>query len=168
MTMKLRTTMLVLLVAVSSAAAVIIGPFKSWDDLNKKSPDIIIARCTVTTPDGTPIGDGMVWSDIEVLSVLKGDTKPGATLMVSLYWPRQGERFLMFATYQSNQLYRVYNATETYRIVPLGRYFLTNELTGKPLDEQIQVVLRRRLEDVNRELEKNAKEKNSLEEGLKR
>src|SRR2546422_754034 len=165
MNMKLRTTGIVLLVAVSTAAAVIILPFTSWDDLTKKSPDIIIARCA-TTPN-TPAIDGVIWSDIEVLAVLKGDTKPEAARMVSQYWPHQDERFLMFATYQSNQLYRAYNATETYRIVPLGRYFPTNELTGKTLDEQIQLVLRRRLEDVNRELQKNAEEKNRLEKGLK-
>ena len=48
MNMKLRSTMLVLLFAVSTATAVIILPFTSWDDLTKKSPDIIIARCTAT------------------------------------------------------------------------------------------------------------------------
>ena len=88
--------------------------------------------------------------------------------MVSQYWPHQEERFLMFATYQSNQLYRAYNATETYRIAPLGRYFPTNELAGKSLDEQIRLMLRRRLEDLSRELKRGAEEKNRLEEGLKR
>jgi len=44
MNMKLRTSMLVLLFAVSTATAVFIGPFTSWDDLIRKSPDIIIAR----------------------------------------------------------------------------------------------------------------------------
>ena len=159
--------MLVLLFAVSTATAVFNLPFTSWDDLTRKSPDIIIARCATTT-NPTLTGDGMIWSDIEVLAVLKGDTKPGAARMVSQYWPYQEERFLMFANYQSNQIYRACRATETYRIVPLGRYFLTNELAGKSLDEQIQLVLRRRLEDVNRELEKDAEEKSRLEKGLKR
>ncbi len=158
--MKL-TTMLVLLGAVSTAMAVIVLPFTSWEDLTRKSPDIIIARCT-TTPNPTVLGDGMVWSEIEVQSVLKGDTKPGSAQMVSQYWPRQGERFLMFAVYQSNQLYRAYNATEAYRVVPLASNFATSELAGKSLDEQIQLVLRRRLVDVNRELEKDAEEKSRL------
>ena len=142
-------------------------PFTSWDDISKKSPDIIIARCTVTTPDG-PIADGMVWSDIEVTTVLKGDTTPGTARMVSQYVPRQGERFLMFSTYQSNEPYRAYNATETYRVVPLGRNLLTNGLTGKTLDEQIQFVLRHRLEELRRELKEGAEEKKRLEEALKK
>ena len=156
--------MIGVLVAISTAMAVMISPFTSWDDLTRKSPDIIIARCT-TTPEPMVIADGMIRSDIEVMSVLKGDTKQGTARIVSQYWPRQGERFLMFATDQSNQLY---NATETYRIVPLSRDFLANDLAGKSLDEQIQLVLRRRLEDVNRELEKDAEEKSRLEKGLKR
>jgi len=46
MNIKLRPTVIVLLVAVSTAMAVRILPFTSWDDLTRKSPDIIIARCT--------------------------------------------------------------------------------------------------------------------------
>jgi hypothetical protein len=74
----------------------------------------------------------------------------------------------MFSTYQSNEHYRAYNATETYRVVPLGRYFLTNGLTGKTLDEQIQFVLRHRLEELKRELKDGAEEEKRLEETLKK
>jgi hypothetical protein len=167
MNMKTSAMILGLLVAASSAFATAVIPFTSWEDISRKSPDIIIARCAVTTPDG-PIGNGMVWTDIEVLSVLKGDTKPGTARMVSQYVPRQGERFLMFSTYQSNEHYRAYDATETYRVVPLGRYFLTNGLTGKTLDEQIQFVFRHRLEELSRELKDGAEEKKRLEEALKK
>jgi len=58
----------------------------------------------------------------------------------------------MFSIYQSNELYRAYNATERYRVVPLGRHFLTDELAGKSLDAQIEFVLRHRLEELSREL----------------
>ena len=163
----LAAIVIVVLLAAVSAFAVAVAPFTSWDDISKKSPDIIIARCTVTTPDG-PVGNGMVWSDIEVLSVLKGDTKPGVARMVSQHVPRQGERFLMFSTYQSNELYRAYNATETYRVVPLGGSFSTNELSGKALDEQIKLVLRHRLEELKRELQQGTDEKKRLEEALKK
>jgi hypothetical protein len=164
--MKHRTQMAVLLMAAGTATAVLVEPFTSWEDLTRKSPDIIIARCT-TDPNPTVIGDGMIWSDIEVLTVLNGDTRPKAARMVSLYRPHQNERFLMFASYQSNQLYQAYQAPETYRIVPLARDFLTNALAGKSLDEQIRLVLRSRLEDVSRELESSAEEKKRLEEGLR-
>ena len=98
MNLKQLSAMIVFFVAVGTAMAVIISPFTGWDDLTRKSPDIVIARCA-TTPNPTVIGDGMISSDVEVLSVLKGDTKPGVAHMVSQYWPHQHERFLMFATY---------------------------------------------------------------------
>ncbi len=161
--MKLRTTIIVLLAAVSTAMAVFILQFTSWDDLTKNSPDIIIARCT-KPPVVMISNDGMNWADIEVMSILKGGSKPGAARMVSQYWPQQGEQFLMFAiNYQSNNLYQAYNATEEYRIVPLGRFFQTNELTGKSLDEQVQLVLRRRLDDLRVELKNGEEEKKRLE-----
>lgn len=162
MNMKISITVVGLLAVAGSAFAVFISPFTSWNDLSKNSPDIIIARCA-TTAEPTVIADGMIWSDIDVMMVLKGETKPGTARMVSQYLPRQGDRFLMFSTYQSNELYRAYNATERYRIVPLGRYFLTNALTGKPLDEQIQLVLRHRLDELNQELKEGPDEKERLE-----
>lgn len=163
---RIRNAIFIALVAAASTAtAVLIARFTSWDDLTQKSPDIVIARCTAT-PDTLIIVDGMIWSDIEVLSVLKGDTKAAAARMVSQYSPHRGERFLMFSTYQSNERYRAYNATEKYRVVPLGPYFSTNDLTGKPLAEQIQIVLRRRLQDLNRDMEYATEEKKRLEGGL--
>jgi hypothetical protein len=164
------------LAAASTAAAFLPDGFRSWDDLTQNSPDIVIARCTAT-PDPFDGADGMVWSDIEVLSVLKGDTKPGVARMVSQYCPHQGERFLMFSTYESNKIYRAYNAAEAFRVVPFAHSWVTydptgkppadpDDLTGKPLAEQIRIVLRRRLEDVNRDLARATEEKKRLEGGL--
>jgi len=84
--------------------------------------------------------------------------------MVSQHAPRQGDRFLMFSTYQSNDLYRAYNATETYRVVPLGGYFPSDELKGKTLEEQIRLLLQHRLEDLTRELQQGAVEIDWLEQ----
>lgn len=136
MNMKTSARLVLLLAAASSTFAVSISPFTSWDDLTKQSPDIVIARCTAT-PEPKFIMDGQIWSDIEVLTVLKGDTKPGTARMVSGYWPHQGERFLMFSAWRTNQTYRAYNATEAYRVVPLGLHFRPYVLAGKSLDEQI-------------------------------
>src|SRR5205823_6470922 len=110
----------------------------------------------------------MVWSDIEAVVILKGDTKPGTARMVSQHRPGQGERFLIFSTYQSNHLYRAYSAPETYRVVPLGPDFPISELAGKSLDAQIQLVLRHRLDELNRQLKEGADEKKRLEGGLKK
>jgi hypothetical protein len=160
-------TFIVFLAALSTATATLVSRFTSWDDLTQKSPDIIIARCTAV-PDTRLNVDDMVWADIEVLSVLKGDTWPGTARMVSQYRPYPGERFLMFATYQNDKRYPAYNATEAYRVVPFESYLLTIALTGRPLTEQIQLVLRQRLEDLNHGWKPADDEKKRLKEGLKK
>jgi len=147
MNRKLSHTIIALLAAFGTASAVLVWPFTSWDDLTRNSPDIVIARCT-TTPDPKLIADGQIWSEVEILTVLKGDTKPATANMVSQYWPHQDEQFLMFSTYQSNEFHRAYNATEAYRIIPIDRNFQIKELTGKPLTEQIRLILSRRIDDV--------------------
>ena len=164
--MKIRITIIALLATLSAAVAVRLAPFAGWNDLTQKTPDIIVARCTATPEPRS--ANGQTWSDIEVLMVLKGETKPGAARMVAGYSPYQHEYVLLFATYQSNQLYRAYNAAESYRIVSLNRYFPTNQLVGKPLDEQIQLLLRHRLDELTRELQQGAAEKKRLEEGIKK
>ena len=160
---KLKLTILALLAVCATASAVLIFPFTSWDDLTQHSPDIVIARCTAT-PNPQMIGDGMIGAEIEVITVLKGDTKPGPAKMVSQYWPHQGEQFLMFSTYQINEHYRAYNATETYRVIPMDRYFESSKLNDKPLPEQVRLILSHRLEAVRKELERATEEKKRLEQ----
>lgn len=87
--------------------------------------------------------------------------------MQSAYAPRQGDQFLMFANWHNNHPAQTYTATEKYRIVPLSRHFQTNDLVGQPLGEQIQRVLRHRLQELHRELQQGAVEKKRLEEGIK-
>ena len=71
------------LISIATAAAIGIARFTSWDDLAQNSPDIIIARCTETPKSGGVV-NGMIWADIEVVSVLKGNTKPGAARMIEV------------------------------------------------------------------------------------
>ena len=165
MNTKLRIMVIALLASFSTASAIFLSPFTSWDDLTQKSPDIVIVRCTATPMSYTAI-DGMVFSEIEVLFVLKGSTKTGHAKMVSQYVPHQGEEFLMFSTYQSNQRYQAYNAAETHRIVPIDRYFDFIELANKSPVEQIKLVLRNRLESVRRDLEQLTEERKRLEQNF--
>jgi len=165
-------TLITLSGAVTFALAVGYFPFRDWNWIKDKSADIAIVRC-VKTPkqfvvetNGTisSYKDGMIMSDIEVELVLKGMTNPSSVRLFSLYWPRQGEHYLIFSHFDGG----VYSATEEYRIIPLGVDFSTNSVTGKSLDEQIQFLLQYRLNNLNRELERGQEEKKRLEEGLKK
>jgi hypothetical protein len=165
--MKKFVVLFMFLTVTSVTLAIIMSPFTSWTDLEKRSPDIVFARCT-TTPEPQVIVDGMITSEIEVQAVLKGATKPGTNLMVSEYLPHQGEHFLIFSTYSDQGIFKAYTAPEAYRIVPVDRYFGTNNLAGKTLDEKIQLVLQRRLDDLKRERERADEEIKRLETGLKK
>jgi hypothetical protein len=103
--------------------------------------------------------DGVITSDIEVVFVLQGTTKPGPSHLVSTYrLPHQGDYYLIFADYYNGH----YQALEDYRVVPLGYNFESDRLTGKTLDEQIDILVRDRLDQLNNVSE----EKKRLEEEL--
>ena len=145
--------------------------FPGWPLLEQQSHDIIIGRCSAT-PDLYDVGKdgvernsrGLINSQFEIVSVLKGVTNSGAFRLVSEYRPRQGEYYLIFSGYHGGS----YQAFEAYRIVPLGIQFVTNDLSGKSLDEKIQMLLEHRLNDLKRLMQEDQEEKRRLEEGLKK
>jgi hypothetical protein len=156
---------IILLIAASltlTAIGTTILPFQGWEWLNEKSPDIMIARCTKTPRPGTVLNG--VSSDIEVLLVLKGTNGLGPAILDSVYWPRQGEDYLIFGNYQDGHC----QAIEDYRFVPLGANFCLDRIAGKPLGEQLQILLKFRLWHLSRELEQGQQEKKRLEEGVEK
>lgn len=162
--------------ALSTALAVKFLPFSGWDEVKRRSPDIIIARCSRIdeSTQGLTVHDLLVDSDIEVISVLRGTTNRvtgpltgpgiGAGRLLSMYYPRQGQYYLIFSIYGDGE----YQAIEDYRVIPLGPTFFTNSLAGKTFDEQIRMLFQRRLYNLNREIQTAQEEKQRLEEGLKK
>jgi hypothetical protein len=145
-----------------TAIGTTILPFQGWEWLKGNSPDIIIARCTRIPRPGTMMNG--VSADIEVLSVLKGTNGPGPATLDSVYWPRQGEDYLIFGNYHAGHC----QAIEDYRFVPLGANFSLDRIAGKPLGEQLQIMFKFRLWYLGRELEQGQQEKKRLEEGVER
>ncbi len=170
-TQTIRIVLATLLISLTAVAITII-PFTGWDNLTTGSPDIIIACCAKTPDlisvrnDGVVIErkDGVIDTDMEVISVLKGSTVRGPARVRSQYWPRQAEQYLIFGYFHDGS----YQAIETYRVIPLGLSFSTNMLSGKTLTEQIRAVLSYRLGQLNREIEQKQEEKKRLEEGLRK
>ena len=153
-----------------SALALPIADFTSWDDIIGRSPDIIIAKCIATQdmlPQKPTILFGNVCnSDIEVMSVLKGDTTTGSSHLLSSYNPYRGEIFIAFGSYSTYGTNGAYCATEDYRVVPLRRLFTTNVLSGKTVKEQVQLILASRLNDLNEEMERDNVEKQRIDAEL--
>jgi hypothetical protein len=158
----------VLLATAVAALATLVANFKSWDDLIDRSPEIILARCVATrdfisATNTLPVVSGaMIDSEIEVILILKGDSKPGFSRLASRYWPYRGQYFLVLPNYGKDQNNIGYTAIEPYRVIPLEHFFDTNQLAGKTLKEQVQLIRRRRLE----ELDRDNKDKLRLEVGL--
>ena len=188
--MKVYLTIITSCFLAAAAIATPIIDFKNWSDLIEKSPDIFIAvrANTNTYPTPVKIGanqivaftrtDGGVPNPIGVCSVLKGDAKTGpAELWLSDYdfmgrGPRQGELFLVFAGSHGDGLTNSsYKAPEDYRTVVIGPLSdfntLTNALAGKPLNEQVDIILKTRIDTLNAQMTEIKAEKKRLEDGLK-
>jgi hypothetical protein len=172
-TMKMKATIATGLIIgfVTTTLGIIMVPFTNWRSLIDHTPDIVLASCTKTPDpyhvfqDGIQIDmrDGLIDSEIEIVSVLKGRTNLGPAKLTSQFWPRQGENYMVFSIFHNG----TYNAIEPYSVVPLGVHFDTNIITGTNLDQQVRSLLRYRLTNLNRELDEGQQEKKRLEEGVK-
>ena len=187
--MKKTITILTLLASTVAAVAIFLAPFKGWDDLVERSPNIFIARLAaarqmpitelVTNRQITASVDGVAPVSIEVLNVLKGEAKLGPAqvllpiLGTTYTLPRPGEMFLVFADNPSGigTANPMFYAVEDYRSVifaPDRSYSgWTNHLAGKPLKEQIETILKTRLGALNSELARDEAEKKRLDDGVK-
>ena len=144
--------------------------FPGWPSLEQKSDTIVIARCKATPDPNAPDKDGLVmdnrgliYSEMQIVSILKGTTNSNAELLKSEYWPRQGEYYLIFAKFTDN----AYQAYESYRVIPLGiSGYVVNGLKGKTLDEQVQTLLQLRLDALNRQMSQEQEEMQRLKDGV--
>jgi hypothetical protein len=140
-------------------------PFNSWDELISKSSNIAVVRCddptrpvpSVATANG-PQSD----MAINTIYILKGTNTASNGRLFTDTDLCPGNSYLLFGNYDNG----VYQAYEDYRIVPLGKCFITNQIAGKALNEQIQILLQVRYDNLKREMQQNEEERQRLEVGL--
>jgi len=137
----------ILLVAAGTTLAVITGSFPGWENLTKYMPDIVVIECKPATNSPRHWLDGLVQSDGEVISVLKGGMKPGPMKLASWHQPWEGHFYLLFGNCQSNYVPQTIIAVQSFEVIPLQSKFRTNDFTGKKLDVKIQMLLQYRYED---------------------
>lgn len=160
--MKIKIVTLFALTLAVTVTGIPVLPFPGWEEIEQKSTDIVIVRCQKSIDDPANAIRGLIHSDIQVICVLKGQANIISAKLDSMYWPRRGEEYALFSTLQNE----TYDAIETYRVIPLGTYFPTNSLTGKMLDEQIQIIFQWRLNQLNQDLAHLNDEKLRLESAL--
>jgi hypothetical protein len=168
-----KTNLLIIFIVIalaSAAFATLVRPFSNWDTLIKQSTNIIIARCKETperlrvSSNGATIetSGGVIRSEMQILSELKGKINLTNLLIDSAYWPRQREAYLIFGIYHDGFI----QANEEYCFIPLGPEFSTNMLAGKSFDQQIKELLTYRLNTLNFRMKEEQEEKQRLEQAL--
>ncbi len=166
---QMKTTLIIsicILITICATAR-IIERFHGWDITINDSQYIAIVHCKNPTPpkpnvrvmDATKSD-----SEIEIVFTLKGTNSVNPSRLLTDYELRPRENYLVFGYCNEG----VYCAYEEYRIVPLGNFSSTNLLVGEPLDEQLHILFKRRLDDLNRRIKEEQDEKARLEESLKK
>jgi len=147
------------------ALARVIAPFKSWNEVERLSSYIVIARCgepTAPMPNVITINATRSDSAIEIVSVLKGTNSLGSSRLLTDHDLQKGEIYLIFGYCDGG----ICQAYEEYRVVPLGKNFHTNSIADKPFDEQVRLLFQLRLENLNRQMKTEQEVKQRLEEGV--
>jgi hypothetical protein len=165
--MKTNFILLSAVLITLSAAARVIENFRSWDELIERSSFIAVVRCGNPTPQKPNVRyDDIYLADMEIHLVanLKNTTNAAPVRILTDYLMCSGENYLVFGTWDSD----VICSYERYRVVPLDKYVTTNLIAGKTLQEQIQILLQRRLDNLKLEMQENENEKMRLEAGLKK
>lgn len=145
----------------------IVVPFQGWGRLKDSSPYIIVVQCgrpTAPTPNESIIGGTKSDAEINVVAFLKGTNSLNFARLQTDRQLWQGEYYLVFGYYEGG----IYKAYEEYRAIHLGSDFTTNLISGKSLDEQLQILFKHSLFNLNRQMKQEQEEKQRLEEGIKK
>ena len=169
---KIHILILALTLRAFTASALLLGIFHDYDSVESQSPEIFVASCTTDPPTlfkpGTQTDNVNTYA-IEILTPIKGTNQPGDAILNSLHWLNVGDTYLIFGNFRDG----AYQAFEDYRVVPLGRAIfsvgeITNSIAGKSEDEQLQILFKRALDNVNRQMKQEQEEKQRFEDSIRK
>ena len=147
------TLLLVTLTLATRLLGTTLEPFTSYSDIIRSSRDIVIVRCTKEPERPYIMTDSGRFSDVEVLSVLKGNTRLGASRMITPFIPKQGDRYLVIGTHVAegqSELGPYYDARPEWRVIPIPRFLRLEGWEGKTMTEKIQTIIDLRLQELER------------------
>jgi hypothetical protein len=165
--MKTKIAVILIMLGIISVMARLPASFLGWDQLKSNSPEIIIADPKEPTPSTTKIlfDDGPNFDfGISVLSVLKGTNGVRHARLLSDHDLRIREAYLVFGKYRDG----IYFADGDFSTVPLGRTFKQEMIAGKPLEEQLQILFKLAVDNLNSEIASKEAEKKRLETALQK
>lgn len=160
--MKTKTIVTFLLLTAFCVIARLPYNFMGWDRLKTESPEIIIAGPKEPTPPeaGVVFENGPDFDfSITVLSVLKGTNGMRHARLLSDHELRPRDAYLVFGKYENG----IYKANGEFSVVPLGRRYKREMISGKTLDDQIRVLIQLAIDNLDSEMASKQVEKARLE-----
>lgn len=147
-----------------TAAALVLGPFPEWDRLEEMSSNIAVVACYRPLPAEPNSNDDVVMSDSRawILSPLRGKDAAGYIRLLTNHTLSRGRNYLVFGYYVNG----AFEAFEDYRVVPLSKDFDIKSLSGKTLDQQLQILFEDGVKEMNRQIQEDEAEKQRLQEAL--
>jgi hypothetical protein len=145
-----------------SAAGYVTVPFPGWEELETRSPDIVIVSPTASAPRirvSSPRSD----FEVSVELVLKGTNSSTVTRFLTDHELQLHQRYLVFGQYDSDVL----KAFEDYRVIPLEQGFDRQSIEGKTLDQQLQILFQDGVKEMDREIQDEEAERHRLKEALR-
>lgn len=143
-------------------------PITFFTDTNtfvRRAQDIVIAKCLGPVPDGRYYDDGLYPVDVQVISVLKGDGKPGKAKIATIYPLEAGKRYLLTSLGGSAHG-TTFLAVPELSVVELPPNFQLGNLKGKKVAEQVQAVFAARRQENERQQRLLEDEKKLLDKAV--
>jgi hypothetical protein len=153
------------------AGAILLGVFSSYDRLEEKSPNIVVARCITNPPTllNSSFTDPQINTfTVEILAVVKGTNVSRYITLITEQWLNRGDDYLIYGHCENGAC----KAIENFRVIPLGRELwagtVTNAIAGKSPDEQLQTLFKRAIDHLGRQIKKEQEEKQRLETAIRK
>jgi hypothetical protein len=164
--MKLLVPFLTLLLLVTAEAqAIKISLFTDTDTFVQHAKDIVVAKCTGPVPNADGDDDGLYPVDVEIVSVLKGDKKPGRAKIATIYPMETGKTYLLTSLGGSAHG-TDFLAIPELSVVELPPGFKLDVLKDKKIAEQVKAVFAARRQANEREQLWLEKEKRLLDKAV--
>lgn len=144
--------------------AYVVVPFHGWDEVEAHSPDVVIifTEGPASYPPGVNMSGPKYYYNAAVEFALKGTNSSSSTTILTDHSLRRHRRYLVFSQYYDGGL----NAFEGYRVIPLEESFDLHSIEGKSMDQQLQMLFKSGIREMNKKIQEDEADKKRMQEAL--
>jgi hypothetical protein len=165
----LALSLTLLLLVACDAQAIKVTLFSDTDTFIERAQDIVIAKCLGPVPDGRFYDDLLYPVDVQVVTVLKGpknkSMKPGKSKIATIYTMEAGKTYLLMSM-GGSAFGTEFLAADELSVVEVPSNFKLDDLKGKKLKEQVQVLFAARRQEIERQQRLLEEEKKILDKAV--